>query len=264
MQRSFRGRDCDGDICQRDLRTGQWPAVILYATLTLVLVVLAVFRSIDNRIRTWGILLVAYITGLIALATLGLGGSGRLYMLSLPILALILLGVRSGILMSAVSILTMAAIALLAEYSTLLDGLVSERNSLRLADWLAEGSDTLMLLAVVMALLILFYRFQERLIDNERRSQAELLEAQALLQEQNAALELKVNERTEELLRSNKIQTALYQITDAAGASRDMQEFYTHVHRIVGELMYAGNIFIALYDEFNRAVELPILCRRKR
>ena len=29
----------------------------------------------------------------------------------------------------------------------------------------------------------------------------------------------------------------------------DIQDFYIHIHRIVGELMYAENIFIALYDE---------------
>jgi PAS domain S-box-containing protein len=244
-------------------RPGQWSSVALYVILTSVLVVLAFSRRVDNRIRTWGILLVAYATGLIALATLGLGGSGRLYLLILPVIALILLGVRAGILVSAVSILTMVAFALLAEYTTLLNGLVSERNSLRLMDWLAEGGDTLMLLAVVMALLILFYRFQQRLIAKERRSQAELVKAQELLQEQNAALEQKISEATQELLKSNRIQTALYKITDAAGASRDPQEFFTQVHHIVGELMYAKNIFIALYDETSGLLSFPYFVDEK-
>jgi signal transduction histidine kinase/DNA-binding response OmpR family regulator len=244
-------------------RPGLWPSVILYSVLALVLAALAFFRKIDIRIRTWGVLLVAYVTGINVMATLGLGGSGRLYLLALPIVALILLGVRSGIIMSVLSILTMAVFAFLASNTTLLDRLVSERDSLRLADWLAEGSDTLMLLIIVMVLLILFYRFQERVIDRERRTQADLIHAQALLEEQNAALEKKIAERTEQLVQSNKIQTALYEITYAASASRDMHEFYTHIHRIVGELMYAGNFFIALYDETSGLLSFPYFIDEK-
>lgn len=243
-------------------RPGQWPAVIIFSALALVLIALAIFR-VDYRIRAWGVLLVAYSVGVTTLASFGLGSSGRLYLLVLPIGALILIGVRSGILMSVLSILTMAVFAFLADRGVLLDWLVSDRNSLLLADWLAEFVDTLMLLTTVMALLIMFYRFQERLIAKERRAQAELLRTQGLLEEQNATLGQKVKERTDELIKSNKIQTALYKITDAASASHNMQEFYVHVHRIVGELMYAGNIFIALYDESTGLLSFPYFVDEK-
>ena len=46
-----------------------------------------------------------------------------------------------------------------------------------------------------------------------------------------------------------KVQDALYRIAELAGAARDMQEFYAAVHAVVGELMYAENLFIALYDD---------------
>ena len=128
-------------------RPSEWPSVILYASLSLVLVILAFFRKINNRIRTWGFLSVAYFTCLAVLLTLGLGGSGRLYLLSLPILALILLGVRSGLFMTAISVLTMLAFTLLTRYTTILQSFLIERNSLKIADWLAESSDTYMLLA---------------------------------------------------------------------------------------------------------------------
>jgi GAF domain-containing protein/CheY-like chemotaxis protein len=49
--------------------------------------------------------------------------------------------------------------------------------------------------------------------------------------------------------RQLKIQKALYQIADAAGAVKDMQTFYKKLHKIVGKLMYAENFFIALYDK---------------
>ena len=243
-------------------RPGQWSAVIVFAVLDGVLIALAIFR-VDYRIRAWGVLLVPYVVGVTALATFGLGSSGRLYLLVLPIGALILLGVRSGIIMSALSILTMVVFAFLADRGALVNWLIGDRNSLLLADWLAEFVDTIMLLATVMALLIMFYRFQERLIARERRTHADLLQAQVLLEQQNDLLERRVKERTEELLKSNQVQTALYEITDAASASRDMQEFYADIHRIVGELMYAQNFFIALYDESTGLLSFPYFVDEK-
>ncbi len=184
-------------------RPGQWPVVIVFAIFEVVLIILAIFRQIDFRIRAWGVLLVPYIVGVIAMASYGLGSSGRLYLLAVPIGALILIGARPGMFMLGVSILTMIAFALFARYGLLSHWLISDRNSLLVADWLAEFSDTLGLLSIIMVLLILFYRFQERLIARERRTQHELIQAHELLEEQNTTLEQKVQERTSEWQASN-------------------------------------------------------------
>ena len=244
-------------------RPGQWLPVILYSVLELILAALAIFRKIDFRIRAWGVLLVPYAVGVTALASYGLGSSGRLYMLAVPIGALILIGVTPAIYLSVLSGLTMLVFSFLAEQGFLSRWLVSERNSLLMADWLAEDVDTLLLLFVIMALLIMFYRFQERLIEKERQTQVELSNAQALLEEQNITLEEKFKERTEELVQSSKIQTALYKIANTATTVKDMQDFYTQIHQIVGELMYAGNFFIALYDEPSGMVSFPYFVDEK-
>jgi hypothetical protein len=57
--------------------------------------------------------------------------------------------------------------------------------------------------------------------------------------------------------RAQRIQSALYRIAEAASAVKDMQEFYNSVHRIVGELMYAENCYIATYDERTNLVSYP-------
>ena len=54
-----------------------------------------------------------------------------------------------------------------------------------------------------------------------------------------------------------KVQNALYRIAETAGAAHDMQEFYRTIHSIVGELMYANNFYIALYDEERQAINFP-------
>jgi PAS domain S-box-containing protein len=54
-----------------------------------------------------------------------------------------------------------------------------------------------------------------------------------------------------------KVQDALYRIAELAGAAGDMQEFYAAVHAVVGELMYAPNVFIVLFDEERRLINWP-------
>jgi PAS domain S-box-containing protein len=56
---------------------------------------------------------------------------------------------------------------------------------------------------------------------------------------------------------AEKVQGALYRIAELASAAQDMQEFYGAVHEVVGELMYAGNFYIALYDEQRRLINWP-------
>jgi signal transduction histidine kinase/DNA-binding response OmpR family regulator len=57
--------------------------------------------------------------------------------------------------------------------------------------------------------------------------------------------------------RSERVQAALYRIAETASAAKDMQEFYVAIHRIVGELMYADNFYIVLYDEERQLMNWP-------
>ena len=60
-----------------------------------------------------------------------------------------------------------------------------------------------------------------------------------------------------EYQRSEKLQAALYRIAEIASAAQDMQEFYAEIHHIVGELMYADNFYIVLYDEGRQQINWP-------
>jgi GAF domain-containing protein len=57
--------------------------------------------------------------------------------------------------------------------------------------------------------------------------------------------------------RTAKVQAALYRIAEAASAAQDLQEFYRTIHGIVGELMYAENFYIALYDAERERMNYP-------
>jgi PAS domain S-box-containing protein len=245
-------------------RPGQWPAVIVFLILELALAALAIFRRIDYRIRAWGVLLIPYAVGVTALASYGLGSSGRLYLLVLPIGALILMGVQSGIIMSALSILTMVSFAFLADRGILLKWLIADRNSLLFVDWLAEFTDTLMLLVVMMALLVMFYRFQERLIAQERQAQTELLRTHELLEEQNVTLEQKIEERTSQLQASklNLEQRAaelalLNRVGEAMVKTLDVRTMTRLVGDKMRELFDADSALIMLLDRKTNLIHVP-------
>jgi PAS domain S-box-containing protein len=86
--------------------------------------------------------------------------------------------------------------------------------------------------------------------------------AEVELQNLNQSLERRIALRTEELIDSNqklrqeiaersyaeKVQKALYQITEAIHTTKDLPSLYSRLHATVGELMPARNFYIALID----------------
>lgn len=57
--------------------------------------------------------------------------------------------------------------------------------------------------------------------------------------------------------RAELLQSALYRIAEKASSVDDLPGFYSVIHEIVGELMYTGNFFIALYDSSSEVVSFP-------
>jgi len=61
-------------------------------------------------------------------------------------------------------------------------------------------------------------------------------------------------QRIDSLHRSERLQQALYEIADLAGGSLELQDMLRRIHAIVGELMYAANLYIVLYDEHRQTM----------
>ena len=57
--------------------------------------------------------------------------------------------------------------------------------------------------------------------------------------------------------RATRDQSALYRIATLALATDDMPVFYRGIHAILADLLYAENVFIALYDEDRRLINWP-------
>ncbi|HEY1272689.1 MAG TPA: PAS domain S-box protein, partial [Terriglobales bacterium] len=57
--------------------------------------------------------------------------------------------------------------------------------------------------------------------------------------------------------RSEKLQSALYRIAERANSAEDLRALFSMIHAILGELMYAKNCYVALYDAARDLVSFP-------
>ncbi len=60
-----------------------------------------------------------------------------------------------------------------------------------------------------------------------------------------------------ENVKSQKIQSALYQISELVHSIDDIYQLYKEIHQIVSKLMKADNFYIALYDDENEMISFP-------
>lgn len=71
--------------------------------------------------------------------------------------------------------------------------------------------------------------------------------------ERTQSLELEIAERR----RAEKLQRALYEISALSVKDIDLDRFYAELHRVLGELLYAKNLAVMLYDKANDVVRFP-------
>ena len=85
------------------------------------------------------------------------------------------------------------------------------------------------------------------------------------IEAENARLRLQVAELSKALdeaqsrsvLQSEKNRDALYRISETSHSSKDLQDIFCRIHTIIGELLPAENLFIALYDAETDEVSFP-------
>ena len=80
------------------------------------------------------------------------------------------------------------------------------------------------------------------------------------LSELNARLREQIAERE----RAEQLQAALFHIAELSSASADMTDLLGGLHRVVGELLYAQNFYIALYDDASGEVSFPYFVDERR
>ena len=60
-----------------------------------------------------------------------------------------------------------------------------------------------------------------------------------------------------EIKKAQKIQSAVYRISQLTHTSFNLEELYRSIHNIIGELMNANNFYIAIYDDISQIISFP-------
>ena len=151
----------------------RWPVTLAYMGMLLIITMLTVGRRIDHRVRMWGLVTLGYIAGTVSLVVGGLAGDGRVYLLTVPVLTLILVGAKQGLVMGILCLLTYLATAVATSAGWLADVLFIQENPISLAAWLQEGAVIAMCMVLLVVMQYRFSRFLSGLAD-ERASLSEM------------------------------------------------------------------------------------------
>ncbi len=141
---------------------GQRISAVVFLVFYFITLGITIFRQIDFRLRGWLVIFIVYATQVLSYARGGLVGTGMVYAVILPILAIILISVRAGWIVTGANILTFALFAVLFDRGMISGWLLYPDSPLDLETWLLEGAGTLLALALALVLAINFYRFQEK------------------------------------------------------------------------------------------------------
>ena len=205
----------------------QLPANLIFTLIYAVLIGITINRKIYYRQRGIIFLTMVYLAAIVTLARGGLAGAGREYLIVLPILTIILVGVRSGIVMTAVSFILLCIFGWLAQLGLLSETLIYTQNPVDLESWITEGTFTSLLMLLAVFMLLLFNRFLVRTLQDERTASLQLAQARDDLEKTNTSLEKRVEERTASL--EIAIQEARQARSEAEAASQSKSQFLANM-----------------------------------
>jgi len=195
---------------------GRVELIPIYLGVYAILVLTTFWRDISYDIQVGVILSLLYGLGVLELSTAGQSGNGRLFLLALPLVAVLFLGRRSGVIALVLAVLTLAVFAW--AFSTGLI-LLPTPQPISLMDWLRINAVFLIVGAFLVALQIYL---MPRLADSLARNHQQLEEVEAhktMLEGQTRALQ-KVNydlrRRAAQLEAGTDVGRAISSILDVA------------------------------------------------
>jgi GAF domain-containing protein len=122
-----------------------------FIAIWLVALIAWTWRGMGYRTRALIVVLIAYIMSVYTLRRVGLPGSGRVWLLMVPALAFLLMGLRSGMVAGALSLLTYAVFAVAFSRGGLVPLLVESPLALRA--WVNQGASFLLVAIGLMMIL---------------------------------------------------------------------------------------------------------------
>jgi GAF domain-containing protein len=223
-----------------------------YLAAYLGLALLAIWKRIPYPIQAGTLIGLVYLLGILDLVESGRGGDGRVFLLTVPLLAVLFFGKIEGLLALALDVVTMAVFGWLYASQRIVIPISRQAN---FADPIAWLSNTIVLLILGTFLVTCLNYLVPRLI-------ASLTRTRRLLQRLDETHK-ELREHTEEMTRNHRLlaeRTKALELTadlarDAASV-QDLQELLNRVVNLISERFdyYHAGIFLA--DHTGKWVEL--------
>jgi diguanylate cyclase (GGDEF)-like protein len=98
-------------------------------------------------------------------------------------------------------------------------------------------------------------QYEQQLKDYNESLEQKVAQRTAMLQKINDDLEGEVKERE----RGEVLQAALFKISELTNTTRDIDEFYLSLHKIINGIMPSKNFYICTYDQSEHRIDFPYL-----
>ncbi|HUJ74844.1 MAG TPA: hypothetical protein VL359_08295, partial [bacterium] len=174
------------------------PLLWVYAGVYVAFLIMAVIPSLSVPVRAWVVFILAYTNAAASFARVGLAGSGRLYLLFIPLAAVILVGSRAGWTCLAIGLGMYGIFGALAANNILIGWLTVPENPLSAGFWVEAGATLAVFLITMTVLIERFFANHLRTLEASRTVARELEHAYG-------ALEHRVQVRTRELALLNSV-----------------------------------------------------------
>ncbi len=222
-------------------RDGQLGRILIFGlAYGLILIITLARRWIPYSVRAAVLLTVAMGLSLDSLRATGLPGSGRIFLLTLAVMATLLFGTRGGWLSLVAGILSTVAVAI-GMISGMLAFSPDIMASTDLTSW-ASGGTIFVLLAFMLVLSLgTLQRSFETALDRETAMVREL-------QGQQKALEARVSERTGELLRQSLQLQAAAEIAKLSSESSDLDQLLSEATQLIKDRFNFYHVSVFLVD----------------
>lgn len=147
----------------------------VFSMLLLGIILVAVFLPRHrHKLRAGMLLGVLAAFAFMQLIVTQLSGSGRLSLAALPLLALILIGPRTGWLIAALNMLIYGATMVMHQAGWLKAWEFNADNNLTMTYWILQGIRLFSSMLMLLVLMTLFYALQRRTLINERQARNDL------------------------------------------------------------------------------------------
>ena len=181
-----------------------WQGAAMFVVFYLILLYITFRRSLSASTRSWAVVVLTYLAGVVSMARGGLAGDGTIFLTVLPILTITLVNARTGIYAAGVSISTFVVFGILAHSGVLSQWLIIHDNPQTPDQWLTFGLAMGTLIIVTVFVVIRFSNFQMETLESVQKMAQALADANRQLELANQQLEQKVQERTAELSHANQ------------------------------------------------------------